>query len=191
MIEIQVRTSLQHLWAELSEKLSDVVDRSAKYGGGNKSVRMILTDTSIMGIGVESLETDLAEMLARFSSEDSLTKEEIERMISIERGLSSVRHRMYNYLRDTINLVEKLKKERRMIFLIEYDRNRGRIVTFEIFEDIKRQEAEDARLEMELGLNRLAVEREVVILEAESEEALRRTHRRYFEDLAELVSAPA
>lgn len=34
-IEIQVRTSLQHLWAELSEKFSDLVDPAIKYGGGD------------------------------------------------------------------------------------------------------------------------------------------------------------
>jgi putative GTP pyrophosphokinase len=34
LVEIQVRTSLQHLWAEFSEKLSDVVDPSIKYGAG-------------------------------------------------------------------------------------------------------------------------------------------------------------
>jgi len=32
------------------------------------------------------------------------------------------------------------------------------------------------------------VEREVVLLEAVDQAALRRTHRRYFEDLAELVN---
>lgn len=78
-----------------------------------------------------------------------------------------------------------------MLFLIEYDRNRGKIVTFKTFADLERLKAEDARLEMELGLNRLGVEREVVLMEAESEEALRRTHRRYFEDLAELVNSPS
>jgi hypothetical protein len=44
---------------------------------------------------------------------------------------------------------------------------------------------------MELELNRLGIEREVVLLEADTEEALRRTHRRYFEGLAELLNAPA
>jgi hypothetical protein len=43
---------------------------------------------------------------------------------------------------------------------------------------------------MELDLNSQGVEREVVLLEAETEEALRRTHRRYFENLAELVTSP-
>ncbi|MCA1849582.1 MAG: hypothetical protein LC672_00670 [Acidobacteria bacterium] len=75
-----------------------------------------------------------------------------------------------------------------MIFLIEYDRNSGRIVTLKEFDDAERQEAEDSRLEMEIELNHLGIEREVVLLEADTEEALRRTHRRYFEDLAELVN---
>jgi hypothetical protein len=78
-----------------------------------------------------------------------------------------------------------------MIFLIEYDRAGGEIVTFKPFDDSERQTAEDARLELELELSRLGTEHEVVILEAATEEALRRTHRRYFENLSELVNSPA
>jgi hypothetical protein len=78
-----------------------------------------------------------------------------------------------------------------MIFLIEYDRISGQMQTFKAFDGSQRSKAEEARLEMELELNRLGTEREVVLLEASSEEALRRTHRRYFEDLAELVNSPA
>jgi hypothetical protein len=78
-----------------------------------------------------------------------------------------------------------------MIFLIEYDRSQGRIVTFTTFDDAARQEAEDSRLQLELELNRRGTEREVVLLEAATEEALRRTHRRYFEHLSELVNSPA
>ena len=77
-----------------------------------------------------------------------------------------------------------------MLFLIEYDRNRGRLVTFKRFEQSEKRKAEDERLELELRLNRLGVKHEVVILEAASEEAVRRTHRRYFEDLADLVKVP-
>lgn len=73
-------------------------------------------------------------------------------------------------------------------FLIQYNRPLGEIVTFKKFSNADRSVAEEARLEMEIELNRDEVEREVVILEAESEEALRRTHRRYFETLSELAS---
>jgi len=75
-----------------------------------------------------------------------------------------------------------------MRFLIEYDRSRGEIVSFKEFDDNHSHLAEQSRLDMELDLHRRGVEREVVLLEAETEEALRRTHRRYFEDLAQLVS---
>jgi len=77
-----------------------------------------------------------------------------------------------------------------MIFLIEYDRDRGRLVTIKTFEESERNSADNSRLELELELNRLGKEHEVVVLEASTESALRRTHRRYFEDLAELVHTP-
>ncbi len=76
-----------------------------------------------------------------------------------------------------------------MIFLIEYNRKEGQIVTFEKFSDIERHKAESSRLDMELRLNRLGIEHEVILLEAASEAALRQTHRRYFESLSQLAAA--
>ena len=75
-----------------------------------------------------------------------------------------------------------------MLFLIEYDRPSGTLVQFRKFDDSERQFAQDTRLDLELTLNRRGIQREVVILDAPSEEALRHTHGRYFKDLAELVS---
>lgn len=74
-----------------------------------------------------------------------------------------------------------------MIFLIEYDRSLGKLVTFKEFTGERRNDAEDERLRLELDLSRRGVAHEVVLLEATSEDVLRRTHRRYFETLAELV----
>lgn len=76
-----------------------------------------------------------------------------------------------------------------MIFLIEYDRPESRFVTFTTFKNSERLNAERSRLDLELRLNRAGVDHEVVILEAESEEALRRTHRRYFEDARTIVTS--
>jgi hypothetical protein len=78
-----------------------------------------------------------------------------------------------------------------MIFLIEYDRDRGRIVTIRSFKDSERKRSEEVRLQLELDLNRKGIDSEVVLLEAATEEALRRTHRRYFETLTELTTTPA
>ena len=74
-----------------------------------------------------------------------------------------------------------------MFFLIEYDRSRGQLVTFKTFADAARSAANEARLELELRLSRLGIEHEVVVFEAATEEDLRRTHRRYFEDLNQLA----
>lgn len=75
-----------------------------------------------------------------------------------------------------------------MIFLIEYDRDAGRIIQIRFFDAAKRGDAEAARLALELKLNRALVAREVVLLEAADEEALRKTHGRYFEDLSGLAT---
>jgi len=77
-----------------------------------------------------------------------------------------------------------------MIFLIQYNRKQGRIVRIESFVDSDLKQAEELRLELDLGQE--GIDDEVVLLEAENEAAVRRTHGRYFENLNELVSrAPA
>jgi hypothetical protein len=75
-----------------------------------------------------------------------------------------------------------------MIFLIEYVREQGRILKLERFNGSDRNRAEEARLNLELDLRSKGIKNEVVLLEAANEEAVRRTHRRYFEDLYELAS---
>ena len=45
-VEVQIRTILQHLWAELSEKLADGVDPGIKYGRGDPNVHELLTRLS-------------------------------------------------------------------------------------------------------------------------------------------------
>ncbi len=74
-----------------------------------------------------------------------------------------------------------------MIFLIEYNRPQGRIVTFMTFDALDRSKVEKIRLDVELDRSRRGINHEIVLLEAASEEALRRTHRRYFETLSQIV----
>lgn len=62
-----------------------------------------------------------------------------------------------------------------------------RSVHFKSYSDLESNVAEDERLDLELDLNRRGVQHEVVLLQAQDETALRRTHRRYFEDLSELI----
>lgn len=75
-----------------------------------------------------------------------------------------------------------------MIFLIRYNRPNGRLVAIKRFAD--RVEAQNERLSLELRLHREQVDDEVVLLEAADEQVLRKTHRRYFESLEELLQTP-
>lgn len=76
-----------------------------------------------------------------------------------------------------------------MIFLIRYNRRQGRIVYLTVFDDKERMKAETSRLDLELELNRTGEKDEVVLLEAASEGALRRTHRRYFENASQIATS--
>jgi putative GTP pyrophosphokinase len=53
LIEVQVRTSLQHAWAQLSEKLSDEVDNAIKYGGGDEDLVSLLAVMSNASMDME------------------------------------------------------------------------------------------------------------------------------------------
>jgi hypothetical protein len=75
-----------------------------------------------------------------------------------------------------------------MWFVLEYDRRAGAVVSLTTYADGERFQAEEARLVRELALNGEGEGREVVLLQAGSEEALRKTHRRYFEGLATLTA---
>jgi hypothetical protein len=73
-----------------------------------------------------------------------------------------------------------------MIFLMEYHRPTGSIKSLREFSDADEALAQKARLERELELRREGVFHEVVLLQAVNVEALRKTHRRYFENPQQL-----
>jgi ppGpp synthetase/RelA/SpoT-type nucleotidyltranferase len=60
-IEVQVRTNLQHLWAEYSEKLSDVYDPAIKYGGGPQEIVDELRELSEL-VGYAEFAEQTSEM---------------------------------------------------------------------------------------------------------------------------------
>jgi putative GTP pyrophosphokinase len=57
-VEIQVRTQLQHLWAELSEKSSDIFGVETKYGGGDNQIRHGLNVASTVVAAIEEIESE-------------------------------------------------------------------------------------------------------------------------------------
>ena len=75
-----------------------------------------------------------------------------------------------------------------MIFLMHYDPTKSRIIELRRFSDDERSRAEHERLQLEIAHQGERFAHEIVLLEASSEQALRRTHRRYFETLHDLTT---
>jgi len=72
LLEIQVRTELQHLWAQFSEKLSDLRDPEIKYGGGGAEIQRTLSTVSTLIASHENVELNLSvfeSMLSGFQSQ--------------------------------------------------------------------------------------------------------------------------
>lgn len=117
VIEVQVRTSLQHLWAELSEKISDIVDPSIKYGGGDDFIRGFLKDTSAIVAAPESVEMKFAETQLHWSSTVSHEDDSVRQtIIDVRDGIDSLRQRTYKQLRDAIEVVEEAKRKHDALF---------------------------------------------------------------------------
>jgi hypothetical protein len=76
-----------------------------------------------------------------------------------------------------------------MIFLLEYDRCKGKVSKFKSFASSERAQAQRERLDIEVCLHRAGVPHEVVLLEAADEQTLKRTHQRYFKTASEIVES--
>ncbi len=109
-IEIQVRTSLQHLWAELSEKLSDIVNPAVKYGGGDETIQMFLKQASVLVANQESFEMNLRDMQAQSSSQGGLVNEG-KQLADLQAHLISDTRKVSEYLHNAIKEITGLNGE--------------------------------------------------------------------------------
>lgn len=100
LIEIQVRSPLQHLWAELSEKFSDIIDPSVKYGGGEEQIRQMLTELSGFVAEIEVGERMIAALRKRdLNKQQAMTLQEVQlRTIQYKEYLSNLLNQMVSRL---------------------------------------------------------------------------------------------
>lgn len=105
LVEVQVRTDLQHQWAELSEKYSDVVDASIKYGGGDESIREWLSELSTF-----VSEAELNELLVLQLIEGS-EKEVKQQVADLQKKAIAVKLRIADMLRDNIKWLEARRNQ--------------------------------------------------------------------------------
>lgn len=116
VVEIQLRTALQQAWAELSEKLSDLIDPAIKYGGGDNDLRDLLSETSLTVAVQEANESMLLELQRNADKmlDDSSLTEEVRVVIMdlqakiapINRDVAETRDRVLRMLRRAIERVE-------------------------------------------------------------------------------------
>jgi len=59
----------------------------------------------------------------------------------------------------------------------------------DLFQANERDKASKARLVLEIDMFQQGLSREIVLLEADSEEALRKTHNRYFRGVSDLAKS--
>lgn len=109
LIEIQVRTALQHLWAELSEKFSDIENPAIKYGGGDKYYQELLIDTSSIIAEVELGEVELEKSQMM----DNLTNDEKDEISKKHEKLISIRREMSEEFVKLIKYLEEFKRSKR------------------------------------------------------------------------------
>ena len=102
-VEVQVRTLLQHLWAELSERLSDRFDPAIKYGGGRKDVLNILNFISLHLGQYEDVDLRLAPLTAKAQ----LTEEESRRVSIATASLRKSHDKVMKALAEAIALLRR------------------------------------------------------------------------------------
>ena len=108
LIEIQVRTALQHLWAELSEKYSDVEDPAIKYGGGSADAQGLLNDASMLVKSVESSERDLADILALSLSKKTFPEELKREIDEVQRETDELQESQTSIKQELLSLLRRL-----------------------------------------------------------------------------------
>lgn len=106
-VEIQVRTRLQHLWAEVSEKMSDVADPDLKYGRGDPILLEPLQALSDAIAGLEDREAKIVQESLGLSKEGS-----VERLRRLEKRRRKVEKARGQTAQGIETLLEQLRSAR-------------------------------------------------------------------------------
>jgi putative GTP pyrophosphokinase len=116
-VEIQVRTSLQQVWAELSEKLSDVIDPALKYGRGDETLVAILLKVSAVVAREEAREAKLARVekqvkdVSVMLSEGILSADWAQEVSDLQRKLSELQQTQMSVKEESLKIIRSIKDE--------------------------------------------------------------------------------
>lgn len=100
VVEIQVRTTFQHMWAEISEKYADLYGSDVKYGGGTEDIRRVLETLSKYVATYENLEDTLGRL------------EESDEVIEMLEKMRTLRDDLAKELDEEISRIDNEKGEK-------------------------------------------------------------------------------
>ncbi len=111
-IEIQVRTRLQHLWAEWSEKLSDLFDPGIKYGKGPEVLIQSLTAISVALANFEKIELEIIT-LKNLLSKGKLKPQSNAVLRKLKKDYQDKKEELILHLREEVRRVSRLKRNKK------------------------------------------------------------------------------
>ncbi len=107
-VEIQVRTSLQHLWAEMSEKLSDKIELTIKYGGGDQQVREVLLKASAIIAVQDDLEVAINKTMVGLNSDSETSLQAKSDLLDIQANVKQNNETISASLNSVIQVAKNL-----------------------------------------------------------------------------------
>lgn len=110
LVEVQIRTALQHSWAELSEKASDLIDPDIKYGGGDLDIQRALLEISSLFAKVDHGEYEYAELQAQVKpllAVDRGSAEALEKVKELRQIMDNWRQSLITMRNEIMRILEE------------------------------------------------------------------------------------
>lgn len=85
LVEVQVRTRLQHVWAEFSEKVSDAFGQAIKYGSGEEWAVSFLLDLSTVTAKLEGIQHE-KDMISTMKTKRGISHDMVRRHKTLNQG---------------------------------------------------------------------------------------------------------
>jgi predicted RNase H-like nuclease (RuvC/YqgF family) len=122
---IQLRTQLQHMWAEVSEKSSDVLDSTIKYGGGPAKWRDFLAQSSksvMVHEDIEKLHFEVASATQLLIE----SREKAEKAAAEMIEHNATEHELQEMQQQLVDLSRQIELRRRLTEELQGDLVRSR-----------------------------------------------------------------